>query len=268
MVRFNFGKNWLSYSARLNEERLEIAIMSLQDLLGKDCLKGLTFLDIGSGSGIMSAAARRLGASVVSFDYDMFSVECTRKCKQKFSPNDQLWSIEQGSILDEEYTRSLGSFDIVYSWGVLHHTGKMWQAINNLFDLAKGPDSLVAISLYNDQGWKSRLWRIEKKLYSSGGLYRPLLYTLLVPVFLLIGMIIGIIRFKNPLGFFHQYKKKRGMSPYYDILDWIGGYPFEVASPQTVFHAFKERGYKLVNLMTVYGWGCNQFVFQKEPANP
>ena len=129
--RFEFGKNWASFLRLLNDERIVQAERSLCEMLEVSDLKRRSFLDIGSGSGLFSLAARRLGASVYSFDYDSNSVACTRELKQRYFPNDGNWTIQQASVLDEDYVRSLGKFDVVYSWGVLHHTGDMWTALRN-----------------------------------------------------------------------------------------------------------------------------------------
>ena len=129
--RFEFGKNWSNFLALLDDERIRKAEESLKEMLEVEDLKGKTFLDIGSGSGLFSLAARRLGAKVHSFDFDSSSYGCTRELRRRYFSGDADWCVEQGSALDREYIVSLGKFDIVYSWGVLHHTGKMWEALEN-----------------------------------------------------------------------------------------------------------------------------------------
>src|SRR3989442_11992645 len=120
--RFEFGKNWSQFLTTIDEERIRVAEQSLKEMLEIDHLQGKSFLDIGSGSGLFSLAARRLGASVHSSDFDPKSVACTRELKRRFFSEDKNWRIEQGSVLDKNYLLSLGTFDVVYSWGVLHHT--------------------------------------------------------------------------------------------------------------------------------------------------
>ena len=147
-ARFQFGKNWKRFVPLLTEERIRKAELSLKDTLSCDDLKGKSFLDIGSGSGLFSLAARHLGARVHSFDYDPESVACTTELKAKFYPDDPQWTIEKGDILVREYVSALGSFDIVYSWGVLHHTGDMWRALDYAaVPVEEGGKPLVAADL-------------------------------------------------------------------------------------------------------------------------
>src|SRR5215213_1120252 len=131
-TRFSFGENWREFLEHIDDQRIEIAEKAILSLLGQQRLDGLTFLDIGSGSGLSSLAARRLGARVHSFDYDPQSVACTQELKRRYFPEDSDWTVEEGSVLDRDYLESLGKFDIVYSWGVLHHTGDMWRALENV----------------------------------------------------------------------------------------------------------------------------------------
>ena len=130
--RFAFGENWARFLFALDEQRIKQAEESLKSMLETDNLSGKSFLDIGSGSGLFSLAARRLGARVLSFDYDCQSVACTRELKRQYFIDDHDWTIEEGSVLDVDYLNRLGRYDIVYSWGVLHHTGAMWKALQNV----------------------------------------------------------------------------------------------------------------------------------------
>src|SRR5262249_38045923 len=164
-LRFEFGANWRRFLRQLNQERVAAAELSLKEMLGCENLHGKKFLDVGSGSGLFSLAARRLGARVLSFDYDSESVACARELKRTFFPQDGEWRIEQGSVLDQDYLRSLGQFEVVYSWGVLHHTGAMWEALGNVETLVKEGGTLF-IAIYNDQGIMSDFWLFVKRSYN------------------------------------------------------------------------------------------------------
>jgi 2-polyprenyl-6-hydroxyphenyl methylase/3-demethylubiquinone-9 3-methyltransferase len=227
----------------------------VQDLAGK------RFLDIGSGSGLFSLAARRLGATVHSFDFDPQSVACARELKRRWFSGDVRWTIEQASVLDATYVGSLGSFDVVYSWGVLHHTGAMWTALDHAA-VPVAPGGKLFVAIYNDQGGQSRRWRAIKKLYCSSAVGRAVVCGTAIPWFVGRQFAIDCLKGNNPMAIYKQYKRRRGMSPLHDWLDWLGGYPFEVAKPEAIFTFYRDKGFELANLTTKGALaGCNEFVF-------
>jgi 2-polyprenyl-3-methyl-5-hydroxy-6-metoxy-1,4-benzoquinol methylase len=253
--RFGFGENWSRFLALLDDDRIRQAQQSLCVMLGVEHLRGKTFLDVGSGSGLFSLAARNLGATVRSFDYDPKSVACTNELRNRYYRADPNWVVETGSVLDEAYVRSLGRFDVVYSWGVLHHTGQMYEAL-----AAVGPAAVdggqLFIAIYNDQGWVSRYWTHVKRAYNRSAVGRTLMVAMHAPYLYGLRWLVRAASGRRALS--------RGMSLWHDMIDWLGGYPFEVAKPEDIFSYFRDRGFDLERLKTCGGrMGCNEFVFRR-----
>lgn len=275
---FAFGKNWGQFLKTLNEQRIQVAEDSLLRLTNRSHLKGCHFLDAGSGSGLFSLAAFRLGATVTSFDVDSDSVACTQELKRRYgTAGETEWRILHGSLLDKAFLNTLGEFDVVYCWGVAHHTGHMWNAIENLTTRLKAGGTFV-LAIYNDQLYVSRAWRAIKRIYNRlPAVLRPL-YVLAIGaaefskrfVVTMVACLLRLVTLRNPMVPMLNWAREsqsRGMHGWYDLIDWVGGWPFEVARPEEVFRFVRDRGFLLEELSTSIGHGCNEFAFVRVDAS-
>lgn len=265
--RFAFGRNWRSFARHVDESRLFEAEASLRNLLGVMDLEGQSFLDVGCGSGLFTVAARRMGAQVTAFDFDADSVVTARELAARFDVHVE-W-LAQGDILDQNLLDELDRFDVVYSWGVLHHTGSMWQAIGNAGAFAR-PGGLFAIAIYNDEGFVSRVWSYVKRFYLwLPRPFRPLLVAAIVVPYetALLARDLARLRPKDFVKRWSRYSEKRGMSRLHDHIDWIGGYPFEVASPQQIVSFVETLGFEHLRTILATGRANNQFVFARRIAS-
>lgn len=269
---FAFGRNWARFTRfHLDDEVLKIAERSLVEFLDAPDLAGRSFLDVGCGSGLFSLAALRLRAShIVSFDVDPDSVSCCRELRRR-AGDPPHWQVLEGSILDVPFVRALAPADIVYSWGVLHHTGRMWDAVAAAASRI-APGGVFYLALYNRaEGWRfhddgsfgpSTFWTWEKRLYNA--LPAPLQRGV-EGVFAAIWGGLTVLRAKNPYREIREHRlRTRGMSWIVDLRDWLGGYPYEFASADEV-QAFCEGrlGLRLERVVRRSGTRNNEFLFRR-----
>ncbi len=262
---FSFGKNWKRFLESLDDEKINEAKKSLVDFLGgEDKIRGKTFVDIGCGSGLFSLAAFLLGASrVVSVDVDDFSLECAKFLNKKHG-NPKNWEIKKGSALDKSFIKELGVFDIVYSWGVLHHTGDMWKAIENVSAVVS-EGGIFFLAIYNKftisfYGGTSDTWVKIKRFYNQSPSIVKSIFNVGYIAYILF---LRLLLLKNPILYVRNYKTFRGMSFYTDIKDWLGGYPYEFAAPDEITNFLGERKLYCYKMIFRNGTGCNEYLFKK-----
>jgi SAM-dependent methyltransferase len=255
-LSFSFGRNWRSYARFVSQSAIDEAARDIADWLGEDGVSGKTIVDVGCGSGIHSLGFHRLAAAnLVSLDVDPDSVACTRQFWEK-SGRPSNWRVMQSSVLDEQAMAGLGQFDIVYSWGVLHHTGQMWQAIDNASRLAKADGGRLWIALYakgdNYPGDLESKLSFNRKSWMAKQAF-VLRYL--------------VRRWRNERRQGRRLKDwfwhGRGMNAYHDAIDWFGGLPYEVASVEEVIAFLAERGWKLDRVDEVGEGGCSTFLLHR-----
>ena len=262
--RFRFGENWQSFLQTVDDKEIRLAEDSMRRLLQRETLGGLRFLDIGCGSGLFSLSARNLGAKVHSFDFDAQAVECARTLKAKYWQADPQWTIEQGSILDDTQVERLGVFDVVYAWGVLHHTGEMRRAIRNAAALI-APDGVLAIALYRKTSL-CRLWTAEKRWYAKAS---PSAQRVARSIYVAAMRAAFLVKFRDFRQYVDNYKSVRGMDYYHDVHDWMGGYPYESISPDELLALAAELSLTCIRSnchppgIGLFGSGCDEYVLQK-----
>lgn len=237
MTRFAFGKNWASYAETVGEAHLAAAGAGLRRLLGDVDLAGRSFLDIGCGSGIHSAAAIRLGAaSVVAVDVDADAVNTTRAVLARFVPG-AAYRVEQRSVL-ELHGGTLGPFDVVYAWGVLHHTGDMVAALGRAVAMV-APGGVFLFALYR-RTYLCSLWRLEKRWYAATS---PRLQRLARLAYIRSYRLFRRARLGQRYaraGF--DGVQARGMDFQHDVHDWLGGFPYESILPDEVDRLMRSLG--------------------------
>jgi SAM-dependent methyltransferase len=255
-ITFSFGKNWTDYNKHVTDEEIIKAQEDLVFWIGKENISGKRILDLGCGSGIHSLCLYNLGAGeLISFDYDPYSVAATTQYwEKKGKPSN--WKILQGSVLDNEFLRQLGNFDLVYSWGVLHHTGSMWHAINNALAMVRD-NGLFYLTIYKDDNYEHSL-KVKERFNASSALGKRWMINKEIMKM----MVIRALSFRNP--FTWNRKLERGMNIYHDLVDWLGGLPYEAASEDEMLQWGIANKLQLKRIWCKNGKGsCNYYLFQR-----
>lgn len=264
--RFAFGENWGDYARRIDDSHVEEAVQGLRRLLGGEDLRGKRFLDIGSGSGVHAVAALRLGAAHVdAIDFDPKSVEASSATLARFCPG-QSWAVARKSVFDLA-PEEQGQYDVVYSWGVLHHTGAMHPALQAAAALV-APGGSFVFALYR-RTVLCPVWKIEKRWYANAS---PAAQSRARRTIIGMKRAMFAVAGRNFEAYVDGYKTRRGMLFEQDIHDWLGGWPYESISPAAVERAmqrlglrkireFAKGGYFLGVRWTEFGSGCDEYVY-------
>ncbi|BFU93734.1 MAG: SAM-dependent methyltransferase [Nitrospira sp.] len=270
---FRFGENWRAYAEKVDEAAIEEAVHGLRRLAGSE-MSGKRILDIGCGSGLHALAALRLGAvEIQGIDLDPNSVAAAQAVLTRYA-SQRPWKMEQKSIF-EMNPAQCGTFDMVYSWGVLHHTGDMFRAIHTAAELVS-LGGLFVFALYR-KTLLCPFWKWEKRWYARASSRRQRLAQRLYTAMFRLGLRATGHKFDS---YVDKYKTKRGMDFYHDVHDWLGGWPYESISPEEVELVMRGLGFEQVRsfitrgrrfggrYLGLFGSGCDEYVYRKVETFP
>ncbi len=263
-THFAFGENWASYAEGIGDEQVAWSERCMQALLGPDGVRGRNVADIGCGSGLHSLAALRLGAaSVQALDRDPHSVATTRAVLARLAPQGARYDVREADVLALD-PAATGCFDVVYSWGVLHHTGAMMAAIERAAALTR-PGGLFAFALYR-RTWLCPLWRLEKRCYSRAA---PGTQARVRAAYLALYRLRARLAGEDFARFIVDYPRQRGMDFLHDVHDWLGGYPYESITAPEVERLMTRLGFRHVRSnvtprhIGLFGSGCDEYVYER-----
>ncbi len=263
--RFEFGQNWTRFLATVNDARVLRAEASLKAMLGLDTLAGLTFLDIGCGSGLFSLAARRLGADR-TFVRLRSAVGSLQPQAEGALPSRRRRLAHRVGIGPRcRLSRKPSPFRHRLLLGCpsphrCHVAGARACAAS------RAANGKLFIAIYNDMGSQSIRWRQLKRLYAKLPAAVQPLYACAVSAPEEAKGFLRAVPSGRPQDYvatWTKYERNRGMSRWRDIIDWVGGYPYEFAKPDAICSFFIDRGFALDKMCIGGGLGCSEYVFSR-----
>jgi SAM-dependent methyltransferase len=268
-THFAFGRNWAEFSEKVDETEIGEAERGLRRLIEEKEIVSRSFLDIGCGSGLHALAALRLGAKrVVAFDIDANSVATAKAMLERHASPEAAgnWQVEEKSVFDLLPEKE-GRFDVVYSWGVLHHTGDLLRALDSTAACV-APGGLFCFALYR-RIWLDCFWRLEKRWYAKAGHEAQARARRCY-----VGLHSLVFGRREHECVVTNYHGNRGMDYYHDVHDWMGGWPYESISPEEVKQhmqtlrfepvrkfVLSERFHRHIGL---FGSGCDEYVYRRQ----
>jgi 2-polyprenyl-6-hydroxyphenyl methylase/3-demethylubiquinone-9 3-methyltransferase len=252
---FKFGENWENFSQLITTERIDAAKQSLVELISQEKLAGKSFMDFGCGSGLFSIAAAELGAwPVIGVDLDQESIQTSKMNNDRWLPEKTI-RLENLSVLNDAGMEKLPMVDVGYAWGSLHQTGAMRRAIHNCASRVK-PGGIFVIAIYN-RHFTSPLWQPIKKLYNvSGKFVQNVMVAIFTPI---IALAKFLVTGKNP------YVLSRGMNFKHNVIDWVGGYPYEYGNVKELTKILENENLSVEKVLPAkVPTGCNEFVCVKK----
>lgn len=257
-ITFSFGANWQDFVGTLPPDAVMRAYEDSRQWLTDAEVTGKSVIDIGCGSGIHSLIFQKRGAaSVLSIDVDDKSIAATAQVRDRLGATDK-WTVRAGSVLDAALIERLAAspFDIVYSWGVLHHTGALWTALDHAIRLV-APGGCLWISLYAKGPLYGRHLALKKRYNAASSAEKWLMERRAIAIHMLYRLRQG----KNPVTW--NEKKARGMDTWHDLVDWLGGLPYEVAGIGEVVEVARSHGLQVIKIAEAPEGSCHVFLFRK-----
>jgi 2-polyprenyl-3-methyl-5-hydroxy-6-metoxy-1,4-benzoquinol methylase len=152
-----------------------------------DRWNGKKVLEIGCGIGTDTINFARAGAQVTAIDLTEQSLEVARQRAKVFGLEDRIRFLQANAEKLSE-TVPVERYDLVYSFGVIHHTPDPSRVLDEIRKYVT-PESTVKVMVYNRWSWKvlwillaygkGRIWKLDRLIadYSEAQTGCPVTYS-------------------------------------------------------------------------------------------